>query len=293
MVAFTSGAVLTAAALNTAFNSLTVNTQTGTSYTLVLADQGGLVTLSNASAVTVTIPTNASVAYATGTVINLLNLGAGSVTVSAAGGVTLNGSATTLAQNAQVTLIKLGTNTWNAVAGGGLPKATVSSTTGSPTLVTQGGLARYKWTGDGTVVIGTAGVCTALLIGGGGAGGDTYGPNHLYGGGGGGAGAFLSCTLYFPAAGAYNIKIGAGGAGAVTGYCGLPSFVQGTAAVAPGGGGGAGEYAQFGSVGQNGASGGGGAGSGGTGTGGVYGYNGGSGATNGSANGSGGGGGAL
>jgi hypothetical protein len=76
MVAFT-GAVLTAANLNTAFNALTIRTVTGTSDTLVLADNGGAVSYSNAAATTSTIPPNSSVAFATGTKIVLINLGAG------------------------------------------------------------------------------------------------------------------------------------------------------------------------------------------------------------------------
>ena len=111
MVAFISGAVLTAANLNTAFNSLTINSQTGTSYTTVLTDQGGMVTLNNVSAVAVTIPTNASVAYATGTRIDLLNIGAGTVTVAGAGGVTVNGTLT-IPTNGRVSLLKTATNTW-------------------------------------------------------------------------------------------------------------------------------------------------------------------------------------
>lgn len=203
MVAFTSGAVLTAAALNTAFNGFTVNTQTGTTYTLVLSDQGGLVTLSNASAVTVTVPTNASVAFATGTVINLLNLGAGSVTVSAAGGVTINGSATTLTQNGQVTLVKLGTNTWNAVAGGGVPKATVSSTTGSPTTGSNGSKTWYRWTGTGSVTLG-AGLLDMTIVGGGGGGmGGGYGGGH--------GGQVYSVTSVYVAAGTYTVTVGAAG----------------------------------------------------------------------------------
>ncbi|CAB4174492.1 hypothetical protein UFOVP957_48, partial [uncultured Caudovirales phage] len=100
MVAFVAGAVLTAANLNTAFNALTIRTVTGTSDTLVLADNGGGVTYSNASATTATIPPNASVAFATGTKIVLVNLGAGVVTVTAGAGVTVNGATLTLAQNA-------------------------------------------------------------------------------------------------------------------------------------------------------------------------------------------------
>lgn len=113
MVAFTAGAVLTAANLNTAFNALTLRTVTGTSDTLVLADNGGGVTYSNASATTSTIPPNASVAFAVGTKIVLINLGTGVVTVTAGAGVTVNGATLTLAQNAGGTCIKTATNTWS------------------------------------------------------------------------------------------------------------------------------------------------------------------------------------
>jgi len=88
-----------------------LNDQTGTSYTLVLTDAGKTVTLNNAAAVTVTIPTNASVAYETGTTISLTNKGAGVVTVSPAGGVTLNNSVT-LPQHNTAYIQKLDTNTW-------------------------------------------------------------------------------------------------------------------------------------------------------------------------------------
>ena len=47
--------------------SQTINAQTGTTYTLVLTDAGKIVTLSNASAITLTVPTNASVAFPVGT----------------------------------------------------------------------------------------------------------------------------------------------------------------------------------------------------------------------------------
>jgi len=89
-----------------------INAQTGTTYTLVLTDAGKNVTLSNASSVTVTIPANSSVAYPTGTRINFTNLGAGTVTIAAAGGVTLNGSPLTLAQYTDGSILKLATDTW-------------------------------------------------------------------------------------------------------------------------------------------------------------------------------------
>jgi len=61
---------------------LAINNQTGTTYTAVLADAGKLITLSNASAITFTLPANSSVAYPVGTVIQLVQLGAGQVTVA-------------------------------------------------------------------------------------------------------------------------------------------------------------------------------------------------------------------
>ena len=95
----------------------TVNAQTGTSYTLVLADAGTFVTLSNAAPVTLTVPNNTSVAFPVGTMVNLLQLGAGQVTIAAGGGVTVSSaSGLKLAdQYSSAQLIKLATNTWVAV----------------------------------------------------------------------------------------------------------------------------------------------------------------------------------
>ena len=63
--------------INDARQNITLNAQTGTTYTLALTDNGRLVTLSNASAITVTVPTNASVAFSTGAIVNLQQIGAG------------------------------------------------------------------------------------------------------------------------------------------------------------------------------------------------------------------------
>jgi hypothetical protein len=94
---------------------LTLNAQTGTTYTLVLTDSAKFVTLSNASAITATIPPNSSVAFPTGTQVNLMQLGAGQVTVAAGSGVTLRSAGTlvkTSAQYAVATLLKIDTDTW-------------------------------------------------------------------------------------------------------------------------------------------------------------------------------------
>ena len=121
---FTAGSVLTASAMNTLQASVwsdDVNAQTGTSYTLVLTDAGKQITMTNASASTLTIPTNATVAFATGVKIVVINLGAGAVTLTAAGGVTLSANTTNFAipQYQVATLIKTGTNTWVANTGSG------------------------------------------------------------------------------------------------------------------------------------------------------------------------------
>ena len=73
-----------------------INAQTA-SYTGVLTDAGKTVTMTVATSNTFTVPLNATVAYPTGTRINILNLGAGACTVTATGGVTINGTITALA----------------------------------------------------------------------------------------------------------------------------------------------------------------------------------------------------
>jgi hypothetical protein len=141
MVAFTAGSVLTAQNLNSAFNALTFRAVTGTSDTFVLADNGGAVSYSNASPITATVPPFSSVAYANGTVIQLLNLGAGVVTVTAGVGVTLNGSSVALAQNTGGTLIKTATNTWYFLpssTGSGMDLITPTSVAGSGVTLSGG-----------------------------------------------------------------------------------------------------------------------------------------------------------
>lgn len=97
------------------YDSLTLNAQTGTTYTLVLADAHKVVTLNNSSAITLTVPTNASVAFEVGDQVNLLQLGAGQVTVAGASGVTLRAQGSKVKLNGQYaigTLVKIGTDEW-------------------------------------------------------------------------------------------------------------------------------------------------------------------------------------
>ena len=103
------------ALLSTDNPAIVVNTQTGTSYTLVLADAGKQVERSNAAANTLTVPPNSSVAFPVGTIINWSQEGAGLTTIVAGSGVTITSRGALLAsagQYAEGSLRKTGTDTW-------------------------------------------------------------------------------------------------------------------------------------------------------------------------------------
>jgi len=96
---------------------IAINAQTAT-YTAVLADDGKLCTMSNASANNFTVPPNSSVAFGIGTQLNIAQLGAGQTTIVAGAGVTLNSAGTKLKLNAQyavATCVKTDTDTWFVV----------------------------------------------------------------------------------------------------------------------------------------------------------------------------------
>jgi hypothetical protein len=104
--------------------ALAFNAQTGTTYTFVLADaENKLVTASNASAQTYSIPTNATTAFPVGTQINLIQIGAGQVTVQAAtsGTTTVVSTGATAAapkcraQYSALTLVKRDTDSWYVI----------------------------------------------------------------------------------------------------------------------------------------------------------------------------------
>jgi hypothetical protein len=112
---------LTSPVLNDPKLNLSINANTATTYTFVLTDNGKLVTSDNASAQTLSIPTNASVAFPIGTQINVAWItGAGQPTINAVtSGTTtiLSTGATSTAPNLRVvnsvaTCIKIATDTW-------------------------------------------------------------------------------------------------------------------------------------------------------------------------------------
>jgi hypothetical protein len=86
--------------------SVAVNAQTA-AYTLVLADAGKAVEMSNAAARTITVPPNSAVAFPVGTVIELTRMGAGAVTVVAGAGVTIRNAATVLTLRAQYSVVTI------------------------------------------------------------------------------------------------------------------------------------------------------------------------------------------
>ena len=117
-----TGDVLTSGMFN-GLVAFTTNAQTGTTYTAVSTDQYQvLVTMNNAASNAFKIPTNASVAFPIGTCITILNIGAGTCTISATtSGTTtvLSAGATaaspTLAQYKSAACIKTGTDAWYVV----------------------------------------------------------------------------------------------------------------------------------------------------------------------------------
>ena len=98
--------------------NLGINTQTGTTYTTVIADNGRLITLNNASAIALTIPLNSVVAYPVGAQLNLAQYGSGQVTIAGSIGVTVVSTGATAAtpnlraQYSTATAVQTSVNNW-------------------------------------------------------------------------------------------------------------------------------------------------------------------------------------
>jgi hypothetical protein len=100
-----------------------INTQTGTSYTTVIGDAQGLILMTNGSANTVSLPTNANVDYSVGSSINIVQSGNGQTTINAVTPATttiLSNGVTTASPKlrtnySSATAIKTATDTWYVV----------------------------------------------------------------------------------------------------------------------------------------------------------------------------------
>ena len=93
----------------------TLNEQTVTTYNLVLTDAHKTVIITNGSAIDLKIPVNSGIAFPIGTRIEIIQGGAGQITVTPTGGVTVNssgGKTKLAAQYAVATILKVATNTW-------------------------------------------------------------------------------------------------------------------------------------------------------------------------------------
>ena len=111
-----SGKYLTTDGTNTSWGSavstlnITLNAQTGTTYTILSTDVNKLVTLSNAGSITLTIPNGV---FTTGQQINIQQIGAGQVTIANDGTTSFTGTGTKLrTQYSGATIICTGTNTF-------------------------------------------------------------------------------------------------------------------------------------------------------------------------------------
>lgn len=119
---FSTGDILLASEMNDLV-TFTLNTQSGTTYTLASSDSYQvLVVTSNAGTKTVSIPTDATYNFPVGTVISFLNSGAGDLTVSAVtpGTTTVVSAGATSAQpkigqHRSAAAIKTAANAWTVV----------------------------------------------------------------------------------------------------------------------------------------------------------------------------------
>ncbi len=254
----------------------TYNTQTGTSYTFVLLDAAKVTTSNNASAVTFTIPPQASVVWTTGATLTVANYGVGAVTIAGGAGVTVTNSSATIGQYGSASIIRTASNAWTIIpfAGGAalLSDSAISGTTGSPTTntYTSGGInyKTYSFTGSGSITTTKTGLVDFLVIAGGGGGGSARS-------GGGGAGGYRTNAgnsggnepyaeqFLSLASGTYTITVGAGGAGGTSGANGSNSILS---TVTSTGGGKGGNSTLAGNTGGSGGGGGNALGAGGAGT---------------------------
>lgn len=104
--------------------------------------------------------------------------------------------------------------TFAPISAGGVGRATVTSTSGSPTVNNNSlpGKTIYEFNGSGSITIGTAGYADIAIISGGGGGHAGYPSGFVNAFVGGGAGGGVhSKTGYFFSAGSHTITVGAGG----------------------------------------------------------------------------------
>ena len=248
-----------------------INSQTGTTYTLALTDGFSnknfpLLSASNASDQMVTVPPHSSVAFPVGEKVDLTQQGAGRVILVPGSGVTLN-SADGNVLNKQYsfgTLIQTAQDIWTIV---GQHLTGMIVATGG-TITTDGDYKVHTFNSSGTfqVISGSGTVASLVVAGGGGAGGDT-GTGSAGGGGAGGLTYTTPGATYI--AGSYTVTVGGGGNGGNGGSGANGGSSVFDVVTTVGGGGGGGNAGAVAVNGISGGSGGGGNGRAGGGTGGA------------------------
>lgn len=203
---FTAGQILTAAqqnALQANDYNWTVSNKTA-SYTLVAADKGTRIVMSNASATTITVNTGL---FNAGDTLFIQNIGAGTCTITAGTATVTTASSLALAQWGGGTLYFTSASAAIFFSGGGAVYGAATGGTG-PTAATVGGI-NYNWTSftsSGTLTVTKAGLFDVLVFGAG-SGGEA---DNQYGGGGG-SGGISQQTVYLTVN--QTVTIGGGGAG--------------------------------------------------------------------------------
>ena len=200
---FVASQVLTAQQLNDIQN-LPISDKTA-SYTLIAGDETKRTMMNNASATTITV--NNSI-FTVGDVIQVANKGAGTCTITAGAGVTINTSGSlALAQYGGGYLVAISASSFVFFnLGGGSAYGT--ATGGSSSSITVGGInyTLLTFTSTGTLTVTKAGFFDYLLVG---AGSGCLYCGATFPNGGGGAGAITSGSVYLSAN--TTITIGAGG----------------------------------------------------------------------------------
>lgn len=96
------------------FSTLPLSVKTA-DFTLALTDQGSVLLCESASPIVVTIPADLSVAFTNGARVDIVQYGAGAVSVAAASGVvfhSLDSGSQLSGQYAVASLVKTGVDTW-------------------------------------------------------------------------------------------------------------------------------------------------------------------------------------
>jgi len=196
--------------------ALPTNPQNGSgvsAYTFLLADARRLTTATNALTKTFIIPPQSSVVWVNNSILNIVNYGAGTLTIAGGVGVTVTNATKTLAQFESAALIRTGSDAWTLVPfSGGFDSFDSQIFTASGTFVVPSSVTKLN-------------VC---CVGGGGGGANA---NTVHGGGGGG-GTNTSTLIVTPG---QSISVVVGGGGGATATGGSSSFNGST--VAGGGGG--------------------------------------------------------